>query len=160
VAYGSTTNCTTRSGQWVLGAFLLGRIWSPIELSFCDCVRGIGILHNKPIAAERVLFGKRWHVWGGRDSAEMALAALRRKERCDKVAVSIISCGWSGCVTQARERTRLQDLTTGLWEDMDFNRILFGVRGDCHLSDCKGSNTKTSPPTFRLIWATTLELLH
>jgi hypothetical protein len=66
----------------------------------------------------------------------------RRKECCDKVAVSnviIISCGWSGRVIRAREKTRLQ-------EDMDFNRILFGVRGNC-----KGSNTKTSPSTLRLI---------
>ena len=55
----------TRSGHrmYVLGVFLLGHVWSPIELCFYDCVRGIGALHNKPIAAKQA-FSERDGAYG------------------------------------------------------------------------------------------------
>ena len=78
VGCGPTANYT-RWGHcvYVLRAFLLSGIWSPIELCFCDGVRGIGGLHNKPIAAERVL-SERDDAYGGwRDSVEMVLDMTR-----------------------------------------------------------------------------------
>lgn len=55
-------------------------------------------------------------------------------------SVVTISCGRSGRVTRAKEKTAV----TGLWKDMDFNQILFGVCGNCHLSDRRAQHQDIS----------------
>jgi hypothetical protein len=54
-------------------SLLLGRIWSPIELCFRDCVRSMGGVHRRPMAAKRVFSEIDDAYEGTRDLVEMAL---------------------------------------------------------------------------------------
>jgi hypothetical protein len=105
VGCGATANCAqSGSHVYVLGVLLLGRIWSPTELCFRDCVRSMGGVHSRPMPALRP-FSEIDDTYGGtRDSIEMALNSTSTEECCDKVVarnVVTLSCDRTSVMTES-----------------------------------------------------------